>query len=70
MSAIDILKLDIQGGELMALRGAMRLLEAGNVSLIYTELCSYLTMMGNLSSTRFGRFWSNSGTRYLIFIIP
>jgi Methyltransferase FkbM domain len=38
MSAIDILKLDIQGGELMALRGAMRLLEAGNVSLIYTEV--------------------------------
>jgi FkbM family methyltransferase len=38
VSAIDILKLDIQGGELMALRGAMRLLEAGNVSLIYTEV--------------------------------
>jgi FkbM family methyltransferase len=38
ISAIDILKFDIQGGELMALRGAAGLLKAGTVSLIYTEI--------------------------------
>jgi FkbM family methyltransferase len=35
--AIDILKFDIQGGELMAMRGAKGLLQSGHVSLIYTE---------------------------------
>jgi FkbM family methyltransferase len=35
---IDILKFDIQGGELMALRGAEGLLKARRVSLIYTEV--------------------------------
>jgi len=34
---IDILKFDIQGGELMALRGAEKALQANNVSMIYTE---------------------------------
>lgn len=35
---IDILKLDIQGGELMALRGAKDLLHSGDVTLIFTEI--------------------------------
>jgi FkbM family methyltransferase len=35
---IDVLKLDVQGGELAALRGAKRMLESGNVSLVYTEV--------------------------------
>lgn len=35
---IDILKLDIQGGELMALQGARHMLERHAVSLIYTEV--------------------------------
>ena len=34
---VDILKMDIQGGELMALRGATQTLEKEKVSLIYTE---------------------------------
>jgi FkbM family methyltransferase len=36
--APDILKLDIQGNELEALRGAEQLLGSGDVSLIYTEV--------------------------------
>lgn len=35
---IDILKLDIQGGELAALRGAAQMLLRGAVSLVYTEV--------------------------------
>ena len=37
LSNVDILKLDIQGGELMALKGAHRLLINRKVDLIYTE---------------------------------
>jgi FkbM family methyltransferase len=38
ISAIDILKFDIQGGELMALQGAEKLLRSGGIPLIYTEI--------------------------------
>jgi hypothetical protein len=35
---IDILKMDIQGAELPALRGASRLLREGRIGLIFTEV--------------------------------
>jgi len=35
---VDVLKMDIQGGELLALRGAAGLLAAGAIDLIYTEV--------------------------------
>ena len=38
ISMVDILKFDIQGGELNALHGAESLLRAGRTSLIYTEI--------------------------------
>ena len=38
ISAVDVLKLDIQGGELMAFHGARNLLKAGGVQLVYTEI--------------------------------
>lgn len=38
ISKIDILKFDIQGGELNALKGAQRMLSEGRISLIYTEV--------------------------------
>lgn len=38
LSTVDILKLDIQGGELDALHGAKTLLRAGKTSIIYTEI--------------------------------
>lgn len=38
LTAIDILKMDIQGGEAMALRGASGLLERGAVRLVYLEV--------------------------------
>ncbi|HVF10708.1 MAG TPA: FkbM family methyltransferase [Abditibacteriaceae bacterium] len=34
----SILKIDVQGGELMAFQGATKLLERGSVPLIYTEI--------------------------------
>ena len=38
ISKIDILKLDIQGGEIKALRGAEKLLSERRISMIYTEV--------------------------------
>jgi hypothetical protein len=37
ISHIDLLNIDVQGGERMVLEGARRLLKNGAVSLIYTE---------------------------------
>ena len=34
---VGVLKLDIQGGEVLALRGARRLLESGRLPIVYTE---------------------------------
>jgi hypothetical protein len=36
---IDILKMDIQGGEYAALEGAAKLLSRGQIGLIYLEVC-------------------------------
>ncbi len=38
IETVDILKMDIQGGELQALKGAARLLESGAISLIALEV--------------------------------
>lgn len=38
VNKINILKMDIQGGELMALEGARRLLEANLIDVIYSEV--------------------------------
>jgi FkbM family methyltransferase len=38
INRVNVLKLDIQGAELLALRGAERLLSKGAVDLVYTEL--------------------------------
>lgn len=38
IKTIDILKMDIQGGELLALEGASQQLEQGAIALIYTEV--------------------------------
>lgn len=43
---IDLLKLDIQGAELKALRGARRLLEGQQVGLIYMEMILAPTYVG------------------------
>jgi FkbM family methyltransferase len=38
IEAIDILKMDVQGGELMVLEGAKSMLAAGKISMIFTEV--------------------------------
>ncbi len=38
IDAIDILKLDVQGGELLVLKGASAMLKARRISLIYSEV--------------------------------
>jgi len=38
VNTVDILKMDIQGGELMALKGAAETLKGKTVSVIYTEI--------------------------------
>lgn len=38
VSRINILKMDVQGGELLALKGASGLLSNGSIDLIYTEV--------------------------------
>ncbi len=70
---IDVLKMDIQGGELMALQGASRMLESKAIDLIYTEvvfvelyegqadfhdLCRFLS---DYDYTLFGLYNLNSG---------
>lgn len=43
---IDILKLDIQGGELKALQGAKAVLDAGRVGLVFMEIIHARTYVG------------------------
>jgi len=38
IKTIDLLKLDIQGGELLALKGAVNMLQKGGINLIYSEV--------------------------------
>jgi FkbM family methyltransferase len=38
INTIDLLKLDIQGGELLALKGALNMLQKGGIKLIYSEV--------------------------------
>jgi FkbM family methyltransferase len=38
INTIDLLKLDIQGGELRALKGALNMLQKGVIKLIYSEI--------------------------------
>jgi FkbM family methyltransferase len=38
IKTIDLLKLDIQGGELLALKGALNMLQKGAIKLIYSEI--------------------------------
>jgi len=55
ISRIDILKLDIQGGELSALNGAKDLLAGENTSMIYTEI---MFIPHYESSPLFHEIWS------------
>lgn len=45
---IDILKLDCQGAEPLVMRGAARLFREGRVGMVYTEMITLPTYMGQL----------------------
>lgn len=65
IAGVDILKFDIQGGELNALRGSESLLEAGNTALIYTEIMFIPHYEG---SPLFHEIWSFlAGYNYSLF---
>lgn len=46
ISGIDILKLDVQGAEPMVMEGAAELCRAGKIRMIYTEIITQPTYMG------------------------
>jgi len=50
---VDILKMDVQGAEFLALEGARGLLKEGRISIIYTELITCPTYRGQ---HRFGEY--------------
>jgi FkbM family methyltransferase len=59
--AIDILKLDIQGSELLALRGAGSMLENRRVGLIYMELILGPTYIGQPRFEDYLHFFGEKG---------
>jgi FkbM family methyltransferase len=58
IDAIDILKLDIQGGELKALHGARSMLENRRVGLIYMELILGASYLGQPRFEDYLRFFT------------
>ncbi len=58
---IDILKLDIQGAELQALRGAKSMLETGRVGLIYLEVILAPSYVGQPHFEDYLRFFREAG---------
>lgn len=58
---IDILKMDIQGTELMALKGAAEKLRRASVSLIYTEVLFAPLYDGQAQFYEVGEFFSRYG---------
>jgi FkbM family methyltransferase len=61
IETIDVLKLDIQGGELKALQGAKSLLAAGKVALIYMEVLHAPTYLGQPYFEDYLRFFRELG---------
>ncbi len=61
---IDLLHMDIQGGELRALRGAERLLRARRIRLVYIEVCFYPLYKGQPLFWELGQFLSEHGFRF------
>lgn len=65
LTHVDILKFDIQGGELLALQGARRLLAERRVALIYTEVFFVAHYEGGASFCDLSRFLAEYG--YTLF---
>ena len=63
ISSVDILKLDIQGAELLALRGASGLLGANAIKLVYSEVLFAKLYEGQASFDDVWRFLEGFGYR-------
>lgn len=58
---IDILKLDIQGGELKALRGGETILQSGRVGLVFLEIIQAPTYVGQPYFEQYLSFFRQTG---------
>jgi hypothetical protein len=67
---IDILKIDVQGAEWGVLQGARRMLQARQVSLIYTELIVSPTYQGQHKLHEYLAFFETLGYELLDFYNP
>src|SRR5205823_12566519 len=67
---IDILKLDIQGGELKALEGAVTMLGQNKIQLIYTEILIIPTYKAQPSFEDYLRFLQKLGYTMLDVYYP
>lgn len=64
---IDILKMDIQGGEIMALHGAQRMLSTQQIDLIYIELLFVPLYDGQASFEAISNYLAVSGYKLFNF---
>jgi FkbM family methyltransferase len=70
IDSIDILKLDVQGAELHALRGASSMLENRRVKLIYMEVILVPTYVGQFHFEDYLRFFRSVGYVMLDIFSP
>ena len=67
---IDILKIDVQGGELNVLRGANDILKDGRIDLIYTEIIFAETYQNQITVTDLLKFMDSSNFQLFNFYNP
>jgi len=65
IETIDILKIDIQGAEMQALRGARRMLESGQIGLVYMEVIFVPTYQQQASFEEYLHYMDSVGYKLL-----
>ena len=70
ISRIDILKLDIQGAELLALQGALEMLKNHKISVIYTEIILVQAYQGQYKLSEYLKFMEKANYVFCGFFDP